>query len=851
MFPPSKTSSTLLNSRNHSSVLKINAMMLTILIFSQCHLLTMADKFGRHKSTRWVRASVPSYGDEWNDDYDYGSGSGSDEEPQPGNSHDDKVVAERFILPEDKVIAEEQVDTSPEKKNEPLVLSIDKLNEDSDNDSDDTESLKSRPIDDDEGAIKQTILVHKTKDDFQPPSATYSNRSVSMNSQPETPMSERSFQSDADSIQNEPTNIRVASLHKKNELFGYNDIIAEYPSDKEEVMESPVEKPLEKPIQLEEPDQIDDQLEEPLEDEDHQEDHQDEFDYEEKPDLVLSIDHKNFNESSDSEDDPIPYYEKPIHETYSDKDFDKDSDKDSKEGKDEYLDSFINDLQNSSIHDNVLPPLESHDVSLPDFENNYDYYDYVDDEDDQNVTPIAPLSTVDEKAYHESFVNQLSGHKPSIRKPPTSMSDTSSTSRKTSVRKPPLIVEPSLDSPSYSSFGDAVDAYMSDKEKEEPESGHQEGQEPEHPEEQESVQEPKHLSQEFQPEDLHPVASSGSLSTGKYSFDQKGDFAEPPNFEKDLRREELIRRDSTMSTNTFNMGTWKPNTTNFRDQFINDNDNESNFNLVLDNDNKGYQNFTKMRNVSNASDAMSFMSNASVPETVDIALPSINEDPDDNDETFSSSHESSGLGIGTISTDSILKDNNYDNRFHETIESKESLPKQKYSSLLGDTDDSAADKSTLYEDASTGDISSSIAPSVAIHRRVISETPSVSTQSTRKTFPPQAYPVSNWKTIMKPSQSIDRINLLKEALQKEIDHDTGLQTWLSETLKKSDNSSNMHIGKIASQAYQNAAHNDLRRHTSIRSRVSSVRDKVEHGGLHASNLGKKFFNRSKKLMRSS
>ncbi|CAH6720461.1 hypothetical protein CLIB1444_04S00562 [[Candida] jaroonii] len=821
----------------------------------------MADKFGRHKSTRWVRASVPSYGDEWNDEYDYGSGSGSDEEPQVKNSPTDNVVAERFVLPQDKIAEEEQVDTSPQK-NEPLVLSIDKLNEDSDNDSDDTVSLKSKPIEDHEGAIKQTILVHKSNEEFQPPSATYSNRSVSINSQPETPMSERSFQSDTDSIQNEPANIRVASLHKKNESFGYNDIIAEYPSEKEdEVAGKPMELDAQERVTSPEigPEAGELEVDEPEVPEDAELEYDEEADanYEseqEKPDLVLSIDHRNFNESSDSEDDPIPYYEKtaiPHDESFNNSEKD---DTDKEEGKDEYLDSFINDLQNSSIHDTVLPAIEN-DVSLPDFENNYDYYDYVDDdEEDQNVTPIAPLSTVEEKTYHENFVNQLSGHKPSIRKPPTPIgSETASTtSRQTSVRKPPLIVEPPLDSPSYSSFGDAVDAYMSDK------SEHKEEPVEEEPPSESDSPQIKHLSQEFQPEDLHPVVSSGSLSTGKHSFDQKGDFSEPPNFEKDLRREELMRRDSTMSTNTFNMGTWKPNTTNFRDQFINDNDNESNFNLVLDNDsNKGYQNFTKMRNVSNASDAMSFMSNASVPETVDIALPSINEDPDDNDETFSSSHdtnESSGLGIGTISTDSILKENDYDNRFHETIESKESLPKQRYSSLLGGHDDDAtttADKSTLYEDTSTGDISSSIAPSVAIHKRVISDTPTMSTQSTKKTFPPQAYPVSNWKTIMKPSQSIDRINLLRDALQKETDYDTGLQTWLSETLKKSDNSSSMHIGKIASQAYQNAAHNDLRRHTSIRSRVSSVRDKVEHGGLHASNLGKKFFNRSKKLMRSS
>ena len=46
---------------------------------------------------------------------------------------------------------------------------------------------------------------------------------------------------------------------------------------------------------------------------------------------------------------------------------------------------------------------------------------------------------------------------------------------------------------------------------------------------------------------------------------------------------------------------------------------------------------------------------------------------------------------------------------------------------------------------------------------------------------------------------------------------------------KQEPSFNTHllIGRVASQAYQNAAHNDLRRHASLRTTVNLVKDKVE------------------------
>lgn len=874
----------------------------------------MDDKFGRHKSTRWVRASVPSYGDEWNDE-DYNYGSGSESETEHIHADTNNVVAERFILPEDK--QEDGNETSPEKNVNGLVLSIDKLDVESDKDSDNESNVLSeksskqetRPNlhDNQGGQIKQTVLTTTNNSILEPPTPVFNEKVKT--SVPNTPISEQSFQSDADSIQHE-TDLRVGDIShlKDTSLGGYDDIIEEYPHDENENFDQ-------------ESDEIDDKGSE-----------------DGREDLILSIDKRNFENSSDDsdkeeeeEEEAIPYYEKKLesHEHSEDNDDDykyrnEEVDELEEDDKPNALDSFITDLQNSSYKEGdeeFLPPIDTN-VSLPDFENNYSYYDYdYDEEENDNVTPIAPLSTSDEKDFHEKYVNELSGHKPSIRKPPQSDTLVDS-SRRSSIRKPPteslgddessfsgssskkslpaVIEVPKLgegskaipaavDSPSYSTFGDAVDAYMSDRgsslntiiklneslshsngdnevndgDMTEGEDSSIERKEQPLPEEQ-TLMAPSPMESE-----LHPVASSGSLSTGKLSYDPRSEFEPPslPGVDKDLNR-----RDSTMSTNTFSMGAWKPNTNNFRDQFINDNDNESSFNFNLENEsNSGYQKFTKNRG---ASDNMSFISTNSIPETVDIPLPSIHEDGSEEgaDDTFSSENNNSaetsqGLGISQVGTnsDSILDDKEYSNKFQEQLSSLETLPKansnnkQRYTSLLSPVDDDESLRNISQTESSGTFGSSSIAPSILIsnqgdknqisHTRNTSGTSSATFSS--KKFPPNAYPVFNWGSIMKASQPIDRIKLLKEAQEKEYNYDSGLQIWLNETLTKSDNASNIHIGRIASQAYQNAAHNDLRRHTSIRSRVSSVRDKVETSGMHASSLGKKIFSRSRKLMRST
>ena len=83
------------------------------------------------------------------------------------------------------------------------------------------------------------------------------------------------------------------------------------------------------------------------------------------------------------------------------------------------------------------------------------------------------------------------------------------------------------------------------------------------------------------------------------------------------------RRVSTLSNATFNLGGWAPNTDNFRNQFIGENDSESiNFNT----DRSGYDKFTKVRTESTQEEDNANASLPSIPETIDAVMPSIQED---------------------------------------------------------------------------------------------------------------------------------------------------------------------------------------------------------------------------------
>lgn len=773
----------------------------------------MSDSFGRHKSTRWANASVPSYGEEWDgDDYDYDYGS-NEEKSQSSDA---------------------AVDAQHPSPNSNLVLSIDQLRreEDSDSGSDSDVSLEApklsqtspprgsdsdfdfhgkpsvAPIDTpnpekaeskkivhgNDDMPTQHVVSARADDAMVPPTPTFSTHK-----EPDTPQSDRSFQSDADSIQYEPKDLNIRAPEKEIDVTGdsYENEYEAHSSARSAVQDSALSSVPETEAghwELSSP--VAAAHTEPL---------------------VLTIDREHSSTDSDrstiedtDEKDPptVQHHHEPLSRNMDDDDDDDDP-----------LDSLIYDLQSASTSEKShLPTLDSlQDIKLPDFENT-SFGHLKEDEAESPSTPTAPL---DMSRSHQEYVK-------------------AQTPRKSSVRKAPRTELMSVD---YSNIADAVSGYMSDSRTASLRKDRlvnpivEDDNSPEADEE--------HDQSDLESRDLHPVVSSGSLSTGRLSL---ASSIQPS---KNESKEDVSRR---VSTSTINMGGWKPNTNNYRDQFINDIDNESvvNFNAQ---GNDGYRQFTNLRNSLGASgfesvaETQSNASSLSIPETIDAALPSIQED-DDHDSSFAKSTEEptpeESSNFESHSTfETVFKPHDHVQNFKELLtptSSSTEMPreKQRYSSLLGD--------SSTLDDASTRKPSTEIADS-ASDATVAAAGSAVSEPSTATLRKKSLQPLYNWNNIISKSQPIDRIALFKDALKKENEHDSGLREWLQEALKQVENSPNMHIGKIASQAYQNAPHNELRRHTSLRSKVSSVRDKVETSGLQASTLGKRFLNRGKKLMK--
>lgn len=325
-------------------------------------------------------------------------------------------------------------------------------------------------------------------------------------------------------------------------------------------------------------------------------------------------------------------------------------------------------------------------------------------------------------------------------------------------------------------------------------------------------------------------------------------FPQPPNI-GDQRP--LVSRMSTMSTNTFSFGEWVPNTNNFRDEFIGHNDRDS----VLPQNNRNSEQFHSFTNNNTRRDDNESIN--SIPETVDVRLPSIHEDHD-----VSTNNQSERDLTSTITHDSILSEKPYISpkfkeekltpRPSEDAISTKDLP-QKYTSLLGSADTSTITPSKDSTSERTRSHSHSSIATAVSNTRVgsVAGTSTLSTQVTNTEFTPKSYPVFSWKDIMSSKDPAVRISKLKEALQLESQYDSGLELWLTQSLQQHDGISNIQIGKIATSAYQTATHNDIRRHQSLRSKVNIVKDKMENSGLHATSLGKRLFSRSKKLVANS
>lgn len=1018
----------------------------------------MSDKFGRHKSTRWVKASVPTYGDEWDDDYDGGYDYGYDSQ----NASDNESV--QFEAPLNRLSSKDRSESNSEEKiqdpqdsthdlkedtknkqPEDLVLSIDRFSsrnqESSDEDDEDDDRVLLGDTDHPselqrKGTIQNPISVDSTLNDtnnqsgshisfepdetfnfspveqnpnptlpspvadlaapkfdsadntqsttqsekekepvgsmsasyqiFQkknpslnslgssvgssiskkssrrkPPSLTISGKVVEdenflpptptfnsnqeLNNYSETPRSEQSFQSDADSIQQEPTDLNIASPNSRKYSPPKPSTEDSNGTDLLDVIQEAEKSSSEPPSHS----LVDNSFSSLYQDESLEDDSIAVGEDGRPAPLVLSIDNKNRNnhnnyndDDDDSSDDDWGYNSQNSSNREDDemndlnvsrsKDLSSSSNNESRAVKTDALDSLINDLEKASFSNHVsddekqnenndfLPKLDSiRNFQLPDFENNsFDEYDSkgippldmnrILNEENGNYesspgtattipqsatseystlppTPVAPLSVQQVKEGHEEFINELSGHKPSIRKPPPSIPP--------SLGKSPNSNRNELVSVDYANIADAVSGYIDDNEKNKMRDS---------------------LAVEKPNFDFEKNASTGSLSTGKLSIDTNNSNKSNNQTNEQNKNEsdgDIARRMSTMSQSTFSMGSWQPNTGNFRDQFINDNDNESQINFnPYGTESSNYNKFTKVRNSSGISfsDVASTNSSISVPETIDVPLPSINENNDDDstsdDDGSFVSHNTSKNDLASTNEnkleamktiDSVLKD---PPRSKPVFEEERMTPKAssenlgvpsksvdaldishtpKYSSLLSDQSTATNTVSSMSDKRSSiGSLKEILTSS---HKRLISSATSLTNssnetpQTQKKSVPyiQQPQPDYNWKKIMATSQPIDRIRLLKDALGKESSYDTGLLNWLNETLKSSQNSSNMHIGKIATAAYKNAAHNDIRRHTSIRSKVNIVKDKVETSGLSATSFGKKFFHRGKKLMKSS
>lgn len=873
----------------------------------------MPDYFERHPLTRWVKADVPVYGDEWGNEYDEADIEEAGIE-KVGSEHDITEQAESaeeileahalhprvspVVSPDTHQLMNGKPSISTEESGQPLsnstlILSIDKADfvarnntlDISDDDSavyDGSRGLHTSEKLDQSGLSEHnsnflrsqssksgrlgklplrepsnsSFAPKNTSDvtDFLPPTPTFQTRHNFTPASPETDVSERSYLSDADSIQREPDMLNVRSPHGR---VAQNSVPATQPKRDAPSLHSETltrrknsavsssasmstgersfrETPPSQPRQR-------------------------------APDaLVLSIDRMNLEESDDdsSFDDftsepkkqfglghratngtehQVPA-EKHSQDSEQDDDWGYNSEHSSNFDGDEKhlelpallpqqtasnssqkhrvktdaLDSLIDDLSKmegasslfeaqtaqtlqasqqastscnleyltSSENKGFLPTLDSiHDMNLPDFANHH-FDDTIGSHEIENPAAIETPNSLDED--HKIFV---------------------SNSRQDSIRKPPPV--PSLEpqtSPLITTRGLGIDSN-------------------------------RERNVAFLQHELSDKKSNAAKNLFERPSEEGDDERDdkivelpPPPIGKEGT--DMSRRNSTVSTATFNMGAWKPNTSTYRDQFVDSNDNESQMNVsIFNKDELAYKKFTRMGPVSIYAPSISNSSCVSVPDTVDTTLQQINEDQLDEDipDTVSvarsyqpvATHGSSEHSLGS----SVLHDHAYERpKFHEETHTPN-----------GSTDDLAP----ICEEGEprAGNLAASTSALL-------------DSKEALKMLKKNKYPVSNWKKIMAVSQPVDRINLLKKAKSDEENYNSGLSHWLHESLKSSE-SPHIQIGQLATQAYKNAQHTDIRRHTSIRSKVNLVRDKIEPGnlGMQASSLGRKFLSRGKKLMK--
>lgn len=820
----------------------------------------MADNFERHRSTRWVKADVPSYGDQWGDEYDnydnYDQDVPEDEIERRGTEKRTSATP-NLVLSIDNVDHrfdyDDDDDSEQAYSQPPLAISEPKGGsfrdtesgrpEDSESSDEDvsyipespdrerfeTEESKSQA---DSGSRRPEALdtsATSLKDDFVPPTPTFSQSNFS-NNMPETPVSDRSFVSDADSIQREPETLNVAGRYDDslNEIQEDPQLEGAATRDSES---EPRGRPLELVLSV-------DRLN--LEDSDSSDDSDSlHFNNEEKAPTASTLALGNQEHDNSQADDSV---DSPLHVNLPDLPGER------RPVKTDALDSLIDDLQkmerlstygasSSSVNkqpqstqekdmpppppakdseeqgDDNLPSLASiHDMSLPNFED-HSFSDLA-PETSNILEEITPELQEEVQKAHELYVSQLQAHNPSVKKAPPQSPNIDLKPRESETEAP-------------------VEAPSTPK------------QQPQDTD----------LLRAFDPNNPLqigvPVLSPESISTKHLSGDFTNMPLQPPQPPRGPAAD-MLRRDSTMTTSTFNMGNWKPNTSIYRDQFVNDNDNESQMNFSVYNGKDNYDKFVGARSSLGYAESFTNSSTLSVPETV--ALPSIHEDTSDADLTRDdddTSDDRSFTRLENSRSDGDLSLPGKDKR-----SSDGSIFKEEKLTLPGSLDqlpkDGDIDNSEKYKSISSVDSKSDNELHQKPERSGTKRLASSSSFGISKP-PKQKYPVSKWKDLTSHSQPVDRIEAFKNAKQREIEYESGLQYWLQETLQKTEVSPNMHIGKLAEQAYQNATHTDIRRHTSmalnatsLRNKVSLVKDKMDT----TAGFGRRFLNKGKKLMKS-
>lgn len=787
----------------------------------------MADQFARQKSTRWVKADVPTYGDQWGYEYE-------DESDGYAESPQTPAAQTQFDLP------------AAAEPGNALVLLIDKLAHEDDDSEDEFESnaVVHEPaqeqgqhpdlfvgFEDTSDAAETTqesahvasipqeeqpavrvpgafdtpdpqaaAPMAQLSPELLPPTPTYQTRHAFAPATPETDISDRSYLSDADSIQREPASLNVRLFQPLAAAPQLSPIVS--PENTENAPPLTLVLSIDR-MNIADSDLSGDELVQAPSESDH-----DDWGYN-------SQHSSNFDEEDDTEEDDA---QEDVVEEDAAQEAIKGGVPERHQVQTDALDSLINDLlkmeglglssdtalqksvaqnsdksfaqstsEKSAANNGALPTLDSiHDFSLPDFDNHSFSTD-----DEQNYEAGLRQANIPEMHDHagknRETVREVESQNDNLPECLSSVYSSHKTDsfhqtddfifKKQSIRKPPpQVLKESTDS-DYSDARSAMSA-----------------------------------TSQHQSDDEPKIAII------------PGSMPPPP-----ILKTAVSRRESTMSNATFNMGSWKPNTGKFRDQFVNENDNESQMNVDLFSGTESvYNKFTGQSYAPSISNS----SHISVPDTIDGNLHRIPEDDSDDDqpevmtlatsqpfETFEPPKIMSDLNKSLSST--VLDEQGYDElKFKEEGQSPENTAKHNHE---------GQDKRVT----STGSGMSPLG------------TP---TKSRSKTL----YPVSDWNSIMSVSQPVDRINMLRKARQDEIQFETGLSRWLREALKSTESAPHVQIGKLASQAYQNAQHSDIRRHTSIRSKVSLVKDKMDAGniGALASTFGRKFLSRGKKLMKT-